>query len=445
VIRRLAVTLLFLVAMPMCKGDDLPARLDAIATSTFKANEPGAAILVVKDGKTVLRKGYGLADAELNVAITPDNIFRIGSVTKQFTAVAILQLVQQGKIALEDDITKHLPDAPTAGKKITIENLLTHTSGIPSYTDQPSFPKRAREDMSPAEMLAMAKGVAPDFDPSANWHYNNSGYILLGMLIEKVSGQKYADYMREHIFVPAGMKDTAYDQTEKIVPRRAHGYSQAREGFVNAPYLSMTLPFAAGGLLSTVDDLVRWTDALQGGKLVDPKLLTRAHTPFQLTSGASTRYGFGWGISEFEGHHVVEHGGGIHGFLSYLLTMPDDKLVVVVLANANRQPTPQYVAYRLAGEVLGKPFPPKTIALTPEIGSRYVGSYRLDEQRVARIESFGNKLMLYRPDAPPMEMLPLSPTEFAVKDSITRVSFQGDKITIAFVGPIETGTRIKVP
>lgn len=440
--KRLSFLLLLLAALPALAADDLSSRLDTIAGSVFKSNEPGAAVLVVRDGKTLLRKGYGLADVELGVPMQADHILRIGSVTKQFTAVAVLQLVQQGKVALEDDITKHLPDAATGGRKVTIEHLLTHTSGIPSYTDQPSFPKRARDDMKPAEMLAMGAGMPADFEPGAQWHYNNSGYILAGMLIEKVTGEKYADYVKKHLFEPAGMKDTSYDETEKIIPRRVPGYSQRPGGvWVNAPYLSMTLPYAAGGLLSTVDDLVRWNDVLQSGTLVDPKLLARAHSAFALTGGASSRYGYGWGITAYEGHRIVEHGGGIHGFLSYLITMPDDKVVVAVLANANRLPTPQYVAHRLAAEAVGKPFPPKTITLAPDSLDRYAGAYKVSEKRTVRVVREGNRLILIRPDAPPMELLPLSDTRFVAKDSTTRVDIQGDKVTIDFVGPIETGTR----
>ena len=435
-----------MLTLPLSAAD-LTSQLDALAAKFYKANEPGAAVLVIKDGKTLLRKGYGLADVELNVPVTPDNVFRIGSVTKQFTAVAVLQLVQQGKLALEDDVTKHLPDFPTQGKKVTIEHLLTHTSGIPSYTGLPAMNRIRRQEVSPTELIETFKGVPFEFEPGSKWAYNNSGYVLLGAIVEKLSGIKYADYVRKNLFTPAGLTHTDYEDQAKIIPKRAKGYSQmGPDHYVNAPFLSMTVPYAAGALISTVDDLARWNDALNSGKLVDPKLLARAHKGYMLTDGKPTNYGFGWAESAYEGHRVVQHGGAINGFLSALLTMPNDKLVVVVLGNANRQPTPGYVAALLAGAAIGKPYEPKTITLANDVLDRYSGVYQVDERLKHRVRRDGERLLLIPGDGPPSELMPVSETEFAVKDSMNRVRFtvtngKVTTMTTESYGPPEAATR----
>ncbi|HET7433888.1 MAG TPA: serine hydrolase domain-containing protein [Thermoanaerobaculia bacterium] len=415
--------------------------LDAIAARYYKPDGPGAAVLVIKDGRTLLRKGYGLADLELRVPVTPDNIFRIGSLTKQFTTVAILQQVQRGNIKLDDAITKYLPNAPVRGKTVTIEHLLTHTSGIPSYTDQPKFWETMREDRKPEELLAIAKDVPPDFDPGTSWHYDNSGYILLGMLLEKVTGTPYADYMRKQVFEPAGLKHTDYDVNDKVIVNRAHGYSRSHGEWINAPYISMTTPYAAGALISTVDDLARWNDALAEGKLVDPKLLARAQTSYRLSDGTMTGYGYGWGMRTYEGHRIVEHGGGINGFQSYALAMPDDHIYVVVLANANRSPQPSWIAQLLATTAVGKPYAPKLVALSSDVLDRYAGTYKINAKESFTVKRDGDHLVLDSSDEPTVAIDPTSATTFVFREAVGSVSFEGDKIAVTTYGPVQIGTK----
>ncbi|HEV7517681.1 MAG TPA: serine hydrolase domain-containing protein, partial [Thermoanaerobaculia bacterium] len=301
-------------AVPPASDADLAAQIDQLLAKTDPAAEPGAAVLVEKDGKVLLRKGYGMANLELGVPIAPEMVFRLGSITKQFTALAILKLAEQGKLALADDLTQYLPDFPTHGQKITLEHLLTHTSGIKSYTSLPEWRKTIRQDLTPQQVVDFFKNEPADFAPGEKWLYDNSGYFLLGMVLEKVTGKAYGDWLAETIFTPLGMTHTSYGADAPIVPGRAAGYEGEPGYYRNAGYLSMTQPYAAGALLSTVDDLALWERALFSGTLVKKDLFDRMVTPYRLKSGKSTGYGYGLALWSFEGHRVIEHGGGINGF-----------------------------------------------------------------------------------------------------------------------------------
>ncbi|HMA53325.1 MAG TPA: serine hydrolase domain-containing protein, partial [Acidobacteriota bacterium] len=357
--------------------NDLAAKIDAVMAAVYKPGEPGAAIIVRKDGRTILRKGYGLADLELGVAVEPDMIFRLGSITKQFTAISILLLAQDGKLGLQDEITKFLPDYPTQGRRISVEHLLTHTSGIQSYTDMPEWLSLWRKDFTVKELVDFFKDKPMQFDPGQSWAYNNSAYFLLGAIIEKVSGKTYEDFVTERIFKPLGLKGSFYGNTERIIPRRIPGYQTGPGGFINAPYLSMTQPYAAGSLLSTVDDLAVWSDAVFAGKLVRKEWLDKAFTPYKLTNGESTGYGYGWFVADFAGHRSIEHGGGINGFSTYEMTFPEDGIFLAILTNsavAGRDPEPR--AVRIAWLALGLAEPErKTVTIPAKDLDTFTGVY----------------------------------------------------------------------
>lgn len=399
--------------------------VNELLEKTYKPDEPGAAVIVVRDGKTILRKGYGKANMELGVPIEPDMVFRIGSITKQFTAVSILMLVDQGKIALDDDITKFLPDYPTNGKKITIDHLLTHTSGIKSYTSLPEWLSLWRKDMPISELIAIFKDKPMDFAPGERYAYNNSAYVLLGAVIEKASGQTYKDFVEKNIFAPLGMTHSFYDDTAKLIPRRASGYSKEKDkdGFINASYLSMSQPYAAGSLASTVDDLAIWDAALYTDKLVKQELLKRAWTSAKLNSGRETNYGYGWSIGAYEGHTIIEHSGGINGFASYALRMPQDRIYVAVLTNKDFE-SPGKVAFKIAALAFGKPFvDPTAIKLEDAVLDKYTGVYQLSaiEELIVRRDS--GKLLVGMATGGSSQFLPMSETEFFIKDSRPRLRF----------------------
>jgi CubicO group peptidase (beta-lactamase class C family) len=314
---------------------DLGARIDAFVAPLFKSDQPGATVIATKNGKTVFRKAYGMADLRMQRALDPETPMRLGSVTKQFTAAAILLLAEQGKLSLSDDFRKYLPDFPDKGHVITIEHLLTHTSGISSYTDRPGYAAGMTDELTIAQMVATFKDSPLLFAPAERFAYSNSGYFLLGAIIEKVSGMRYADFLSKQIFEPLDMRRTAYEGDDREPPGMARGYHRTGESFVPAPPLSMSQPFAAGALVSTVDDLARWDEAITSGKLLRPAMWRRAFTPYLLRDGSSTGYGYGWGMGVLKGHPSAAHGGGINGFSAFVLRLPDDKVYVAVLANSD--------------------------------------------------------------------------------------------------------------
>jgi D-alanyl-D-alanine carboxypeptidase len=262
---------------------DLAGRLDALLARSYPVAEPGAAVLVEREGKVVLRKGYGLASLELGVPIRPEMVFRIGSITKQFTAMAILELAGQGKLALDDDITRFLPGYPTHGQRITIENLLTHTSGIKNYTDLAEWRKGEFHGLSLFQLIDRFKDQPADFAPGEKWLYDNSGYVLLGAIVEKVTGQPYAAWLAEHVTGPLKMTHTVDAEEDPIVPGRVPGYEGPPGHYRNALHSEH---FADGALLSSVDDLALWDRALAAGTLVRQDLLERMFTPSSSTTAA---------------------------------------------------------------------------------------------------------------------------------------------------------------
>lgn len=406
-------------------------------------------MLIVRDGKPVLRKGYGLAQVELSVPIQPDMVFRVGSVTKQFTAACILKLIERGQLRLEDPITKVLPDFPTGGRTVTIEQLLTHTSGIRSYTDMPAWHSRMREDWTLAQLIDFFKNEPFDFEPGSRWHYDNSGYVLLGAILEKVTGKKYEQLVADWIFQPLGMKDTRYGSDAPIVPRRVAGYQKTPAGVVNAPYLSMTQPFSAGALVSTVDDLARWQAALDAGEVLSPESARRWWSPATLPDGTRTRYGYGWGVWSYAGHAVVEHGGGINGFTAANMRFPDDRIYVAVLSNCGGCADVRALALRAASVLLGRPFDERpTVTLPADRLDRYAGTYR-DREGDDWIVTRRDDHLLLTAGPRTWDAFAFSDSEFLFRDSVRTVRFVSapDGVIGAMeideeMGPVETARRV---
>jgi len=258
--------------------------------ANFDKDGPGASILVAKKGAIVYQSSIGKANLELDVPMEAHHVYRIGSITKQFTAVSILMLLEQGKLDLQDDLTKYIPDYPTKEHTITIEHLLTHTSGIKSMTGMPDFFKDSRHDMTTIEMMNYFKNEPMDFAPGEEFRYNNSGYYLLGVIIEKISGMTYAEFIQQNIFEPLGMTASYYGGAEPLIPNRAAGYQKQGDTYSNAPYISMTLPYAAGSLLSTVSDLYKWNRALLTDQLLKQTTLAKAYVPYTLNNGEKTDF-----------------------------------------------------------------------------------------------------------------------------------------------------------
>ncbi len=373
----------------------LSQTFDTMLANVFKPDGPGATIIVSRKGEVIYKKGFGMADLELNVPVQPDMIFRIGSITKQFTAVAILQLVEQGKLSLQDEIKKFIPDYPAHDLKITVEHLLTHTSGIKSYTSMKDFQTMMRKDMKPMEIIDVFKNEPMDFTPAVKWTYNNSGYILLGYIIEKVSGKTYEQYVKEHLFTPAGMINSGYGSENRIIKNRAKGYQKSKDDYENADYLSMTLPYSAGSLISNVEDLWKWNRAVHSYKLVSKASLDKAFTDFKLSDGKSTNYGYGWFLSNVQDSKTIEHSGGINGFLSDAIYLPAQDIFVAILSNCTCNPV-EDLAIKIAALTMGKPYDRKEIVITDAVAKEYAGVYEKadGEQRIIAVT--GNKLTSQR-------------------------------------------------
>lgn len=446
-----AALLMFLTLSPpaMAREATLPEKLDAIAAEAFAKEGPGGTVIVVKDGKTLLRKGYGLADLELGVPAKPEMVFRIASMTKQFTAVAILQLVREGTVKLEDPLSKYVPGYPGA-ESITVEQLLTHTSGIPSYNDVPGYGNTIREDRTPMQLVEGVREEKAAFAPGEKYLYSNSGYLFLGIIIEKASGMKYADYLQAKLFTPLGLKHTSVQDPDHVTAGRVRGYEIGPDKVLrNAGYISMTQPYAAGSIESNVDDLARWNDLLVAGKVIDKALLDRAWTEAKTRDGTPTGYGYGWKVSDEDGARYLAHGGGITGFVSYGVLIPEKKIFVGMLHNALGSDTDlEYTATRLALEVLGQSWSARPVAMSDDQKKRFTGVY--DFGGVKRRVTFEDgKLSAQREGGLPFLLLPVGKDEFVYDKAFSRLQFRRGSsgaiesvVAISRGHPAETGKRV---
>lgn len=380
-----AIATSILVLLLLCKGviaderhdvisDARLARVEAFATEA-SAGVPGMSVLAAYHDHVIFRRAYGFADLEHQVRLEPEYPFRIGSLTKQFTAVAILQLVEQGKLSLNDEVNRYLPNFPAGANRPRLSDLLAHTSGIPSYTDILDWQELARQDRSPAQLLSLVRDKPLEFLPDHDWKYSNTNYAILGNVIEKVTGESYAAYLKIHLFDPAGMTCTAYDDAGAIVPHRVRGYSRAGNARRNADFLSILNAYAAGGLVSTPDDLWKWEQSLSDGKLIPRSRLAQARSEKKLADGRATGYGFGWAVGTLDGHATAEHGGRIPGFQSYCIRVSDSGVFVAVLSNTDDEAAkPDRLALRITRSLLDDQTP--KLSTTPAEVKRYLGTYR---------------------------------------------------------------------
>jgi D-alanyl-D-alanine carboxypeptidase len=315
-------------------GEALVSKVDSVAKATLADGSVAAlSIGIQRRGEVVLAKGYGLADVENDVPATAETVYRIGSITKQFTAAAVMQLVEAGSIGIDDLMTEYLPDYPMQGHEVTIRHLLTHTSGIEPYTGMEAWRPKMRLDLTDEELVAIFSSEPFNFEPGERYRYNNSAFYLLGMIIGEASGEPYREYLNAHLFGPLGLTGSSYCDERPIIRRRAEGYEYVDGELLNDEPLSMNQPGAAGALCSTVVDLLSWTSALRAGRVVSPASYDLMTTPATLNDGSETSYGFGLGLGSLVGHPSVSHGGGINGFSTMLAHYPNADLDVVVLSN----------------------------------------------------------------------------------------------------------------
>jgi CubicO group peptidase (beta-lactamase class C family) len=401
-------------------------------------------VLVAQQGKPIYARAFGYADREHQTPADADTSFRVGSVTKQFTAAAILALQQDGKLSVDDPIGKYLGDYPAVGKDITLHQLLTHTSGLPDYTELPAYAGIRDKAQTPAQLITMFWDQPLVFAPGTQFAYSNSNYVVLGAIIETVSGQSYADFLAKRLFGPAGMTRTMVGDADGTT-NRALGYQPGGAGLVPADPIDMSVPFAAGAVRSTAADLVRWDQALAGDAILDAKSKARYYQP------AKDDYAYGWLVKQQDGHTIIGHDGGIEGFESMYLRVPDQQLVVVVWSN-NTGVHPQPIAEVALNVALGgsvQPIvEPDVVPLDEALAAREVGHYKLtDEGRAAaqaagitpdvlatiataELTRDGDHLVLQPAGQEPLPLDALSPTKFLQIDVDATV-----ELTVPATGP----------
>ncbi|MDQ4121857.1 MAG: serine hydrolase [Acidobacteriota bacterium] len=326
------------------------SKVDEYMNAAVKNYHYSGSILVTLNGLPIVKKSYGMANYELNVPNTSQTRFRIASITKQFTAMAVIILKERGKLNVTDSICKYLENCPAAWQPITIRNLLTHTSGIPNFRAMPRYAEFASDQrFTYTGFVDVFRDAPLQFTPGERYAYSNSGYFLLGLIIERVSGQSYAEFLRDNIFTPLGMKNSGYDDSRRLVPNRASGYIWNGTSFVNAPYINMVIPFAAGALYSTIEDLLIWDQALYAEKLVSRKSLEEMYTPFR------GEYGYGVEISTRFNRQRIRHSGGINGFSNDFARFPVERVTVIVLGNNESAPSDN-INNSLAAIVFGESY-----------------------------------------------------------------------------------------
>ena len=410
-------------------------------------------VLVARAGDVFLSNGYGLANLEHNVSNTLQTKFRLGSITKQFTATAILQLQEQGLLQVDAPISTYLPSYPN-GEQITVHHLLNHTAGIPSYTSFPDYSQKMRTAMTLDELIAWFSDKPLEFTPGDRHNYSNSGYALLTKIIEAVSGQTYADYLQHHIFEPLEMTSSGYDHYEKILPHRASGYAFSGENYRNAAFLEMSIPSGAGALYSTVEDLYKWDQALYTDAILSESSRNAMFAPTAALDPDADKkayYGYGWLINTHYERDRLFHSGGINGFRTMISRYPNDQITVIVLTNIETAPSDR-IANDIAAILFDKPYElPKqrqAIEVDSALYEAYVGNYELVPGVILSITAESRQIFAQLTGQERYEIFPESPTEFfwkVVDAQLTFIVDGNDKVTSAILhqgGQDTTASRV---
>jgi CubicO group peptidase (beta-lactamase class C family) len=418
-----AVVSLSCLTYPVETRSELEAKLDELIAPLVEKDLFSGSILVAKGGEIILQKGYGLADREHGVACAPDTKYRLGSVTKQFTSMMIMQMQEEGLLSVEDALSKYIPDYPN-GEEITIHHLLTHTSGVPNFTSFPDYEKTMMIPTTLEEIIARFKDKPLDFEPGERFSYSNSGYILLSYILEKVSGKSWETLLHERITGPLGLEETGYDRHETILPQRAIGYALDGLKVVNSAYIDMSIPSGAGAMYSTVRDLYKWDRALYTDKLLKKESLERMFTPFK------SNYGYGWMIRDEDGRKLIAHGGGINGFVTVIKRYVDDDTVIVALCNME-SPYFNKVVETVTALVWGKEPQPIKVRTAIEVDRKlleeYAGKYMLNPQFIITFTVEDGRFYTQATNQPKFEVFAESETDFFLMVVDAQVTFvRGD-------------------
>jgi CubicO group peptidase (beta-lactamase class C family) len=384
--------------------------IDTLVNAYLTAGGPGAVVGISRGGESLHRQGYGQASLEWNTPIETDTVFRVASLTKQFTATAILMLQMQGRLHIEDALTSYLPDCPLEWQAIRLRHLLTHTSGIVNVSELPQFQAQAAQDLSLQEIIELFRPIPLAFEPGTNFSYSNSGYHLLGLVVEQVTGIGYEDFVRSAIFEPLGMLHSYFQHVTPIVPKRANGYITVGERIMTAPYASTIATHSSGALETTLDDLFIWERALHNHSLLDAATQSLMFTPLLLPDGRLVEYGLGWSFSSYRGKRLMCHGGWTNGFRSLIAKFLEDDLTIIILAN-HRDFSIERIALEIAAHYID--FPPITRqALSQQVieFNKVVGSYDLAGSHIEIVER--EQRILMRRGVRETTLFPISETVF---------------------------------
>ncbi|MDQ3920426.1 MAG: serine hydrolase [Acidobacteriota bacterium] len=419
-----ACALLFCLCAPKSFAQEVAPKLAEYMDALAAQGRFSGAALVAREGKVIFSRAYGMANYELGVPNTTETKFRIGSMTKPFTATAVMLLQERGRLSVQDSICKYVSRCPAAWQPITLRHLLSHTSGLAKQEKAADYLKTAMLPMTVAQLVEGLKNRPPDFKPGERFDYNNNGYVLLGHVIERASGRSYETFMRENLFAPLGMNDTGYDRHEPVIKGRAAGYVREGAALLNAAYIDQSQPFAAGALYSTAGDLLRWDQALYTEKLLPRKTLEEVFTP------AAGPYGYGWFVTRQFGRRLLWHGGGTPGFAADLLRFPDDRVTVVILSNLESAPVLR-MGNDLAAIVFGEKYelPKERVAVKvdPETLEAYRGDYEDRPGRTTSVLVEGGALLLKLAGQPdPLPLSAESDTRFFHPEQDVQVEFVKD-------------------
>ncbi|MEO0642169.1 MAG: serine hydrolase [Pseudomonadota bacterium] len=412
--------------VPMIAHAQTTEELAAIVEPEAESGAFMGAALVARGNEVILDAAWGEANLEWNIANTTDTKFRIGSVTKQFTAVSLLLLQERGALALDDPLSKHYPEAPEAWGAITLRNLLRHTSGIPNVTDLPAFAKISRTPISQDDLIGLFRDLPLEFEPGSKWSYSNSGYVVLSRVIENASGQSYSEFVEANLFDAIGMEATAVDVTARIVPKRAAGYSPSQEGRINAPYADMGIPTGAGALYSTTGDLLKWQRAVFGGQVLSQESLDEYLTPTSQPAFREFKYAHGITVGKTENGTIYWHGGGIEGFNSWLGHDADREVTVVVLANLNGASADELGMQLMTlaqGGTITQPGERKTVEVDPAILPQYEGVYALSPAFKITVTHEKSRLFAQATGQDRFELYPESKDRFFLKVVDAQIRF----------------------
>lgn len=420
-----ALIMFFLLLSSTVSAQTIDSRFDEYMNATVKLGRFNGYVLVARDGKTIFGKGYGMANFEEDVPNTPQTKFRLASITKGFTAMAVIILQEKGKLNLQDSICKYLNGCPDVWKPVTVRHLLNHTSGIPDYAAAPDFMRTISLHLTNDELIANFKNKPLQFAPGDNFAYSNSNYILLGQIIEKVSGRSFAVFVRENIFEPLNMRNSGYDDNSALLKHRAIGYIKEPDGIVNARYMDMTNAYAAGGLYSTTEDLLLWNQALDAGKLVSKKSSEEIFTP------GKGGVGYGWFINRDSNRLVIFQGGLNSGFAASLFRYPEERACVILLNNfENAAPHLPRIGHDLTAILFNEKYelPSESVAVKvdPKIYESYIGEYDFGQNRIITITKEGDKLFGQSARVPKSEMLAESETKFFLEVADVKFVFVKD-------------------